>query len=201
MNKHYPPDFEAQIIAWVKKRESEKRFAHTQRVVEMVTQLAQQWQPEHLMVCRLAGWIHDAAKHKSDERLYELAVKYKVEISQAERQNPMLLHGIVAYHKAARKFGFEDERIRTACAYHTTGSPDMNLTDKLLFLADLIEPERDFPLVGTLRQLAFIDVDKAMLLAIDGTLRYLLTQKKMVDPRVILLYNRLLDAQEGLVIP
>lgn len=195
MNRSYTPAFESEIIAWAKKREPEKRFAHTERVVATVTQLAQQWSPDQVMVCRLAGWIHDAAKHKSDERLYELAQHYKVEISQAERQTPMLLHGVVAYHKAAEKFKFHDEQIRTACAYHTTGSPEMNLADKLVFLADLIEPARDFPLVGTLRQLATIDVDKAMLLAIDGTLRYLLTEKKMVDPRVILLYNRLLNSQ------
>ncbi len=195
MNNAYTQELEDQIYAWVKKRQSNKRFAHTQRVVETITQLAERWSPHDVRVCRLAAWLHDAAKHYSDEKLYDLAMRYGVEISTTEEKNPMLLHGIVAYHKAAKKFGLDDPQIRTACAYHTTGSPQMNLVDKLLFLADLIEPAREFPLVGTLRELAFVHIDKAMLLAIDGTLRHLLTKHKMIDPRVILLYNVLLEKE------
>jgi predicted HD superfamily hydrolase involved in NAD metabolism len=189
---HYTPEFEAQIMAWARKKETPRRFAHTQRVVETATLLAEKWAPDQVMVCRLAGWIHDAVKHKPPQNLYRLAQKFGVEISPAERQTPMLLHGVVAYHKAAKKFDFQDEQIRTACAYHTTGHPDMNLVDKLVFLADLTEPERDFPLVETLRQVVMVSVNKAMLLAIDGTLQYLLARKRLIDPRVLLLYNVLI---------
>lgn len=183
-------------MAWARKRQSAKRFAHTERVVEAVTALAEKWSPDEVMMCRLAGWIHDAAKSYSDSKMLQRAQDYRVPISAIEREKPMLLHGIVAYHRAAKKFGIDDARIKTACAYHTTGSPDMSLTDKLLFLADLIEPERNFPLVDHIRDLAMIDVDKAMLLAVDGTLRYLLSSKRIIEPRILLLYNelvRLLD--------
>ena len=111
----------------------------------------------------------------------------------------MLLHGLIAYWRASEKFGLDDHVIRSACAYHTTGSPEMSLPDKLLFLADLIEPVRSFPLVDQIRALAKIDVDQAMLLAVDGTLRYLLSSKRIIDPRIILLYNQLvreLDDEE-----
>lgn len=190
--RDYTPEFETKVMRWAQKRQGKKRFAHTERVVETVTRLAERWLPDQIMVCRLAGWIHDAAKRMSDEALLDYAITHRLEISPTERDVPMLLHGMVAYWQANEKFALNDEQIRTACTYHTTGSPDMNLLDKLLFIADLIEPERDFPLVDALREMALVDVDQTMLLAIDGTLRYLLSQRKLIDPRVILLYNVLL---------
>ena len=187
----YTAELEERIIAWVRKRESAKRFAHTERVVDAVTMLAEKWSPDYLTVCRLAGWIHDACKSYSDAKMLQRAQKYRVPIGPIEWEKPMLLHGVIAYHRAAKKFDLDDERIKSACAHHTTGHPDMNLTDKLVFLADLIEPERNFPLVDHIRDLAMIDVDKAMLLAVDGSLRYLLSSKRIIDPRLLLLYNQL----------
>ncbi|HLA44855.1 MAG TPA: hypothetical protein VJZ27_15530, partial [Aggregatilineales bacterium] len=88
-------------------------------------------------------------------------------------------------------FDLNDERVRTACAYHTTGSPDMNLVDKLVYLADLIEPERDFPQVELLRGGATENIDATILISIDNTVRYLLDRNRPIDPRVIELYNGL----------
>lgn len=187
------PDIEPQIMEWSHKKQSGKRFAHTQRVVETVDALAEKWAPENRFALRLAGWIHDAYKQQDPQKLLSYAQKTGLEISEWERQNPMLLHGMVAYWKAHKKFTLHDDCIRTACTYHTTGSPHMKLTDKLFFLADLIEPGRDFPMVDLIREMAWVDVDKAMLLAIDGTLRYLLSKKAQIDPRVLLLYNELLQ--------
>ena len=159
--------------------------------METVTLLAEKWAPDDIMVCRLAGWIHDSVKNYSDEKMLHQAQKFRIPIGPIEWEKPMLLHGIVAYYRAAKKFDLHDERIKSACAHHTTGHPDMTLTDKLLFLADLTEPDRSFPMVDHIRDLAMIDVDKAMLLAVDGTLRYLLSRKRVVDPRLLLLYNQL----------
>jgi predicted HD superfamily hydrolase involved in NAD metabolism len=188
----YSGQLERDVIQWVRRRESSKRFAHTERVVAEATQLAETWAPHETMVCRMAGWIHDAAKHVPPQDLLEFAMLNDIPVSPAELETPMLLHGIVGYHKAAKKFGIDDDRIRTACAYHTTGSPHMNLTDKIVFLADLIEPERDFPMVDVIRQMAYIDINNAMLISVDNTMRYLLTRMKPIDPRVLLLYNVLI---------
>jgi predicted HD superfamily hydrolase involved in NAD metabolism len=195
----YTDEFEERIIEWVRKRESVKRFAHTERVVATVTILAERWAPDDVMTCRLAGWIHDAAKSYSDSKMLQAAQKYRIPIGPIEWEKPMLLHGAVAYHRAAKKFDLNDERIKTACTHHTTGHPDMNLTDKLLFLADLTEPERNFPLVAHIRDLAMIDIDKALLLAVDGTLRYLLSSKRIIDPRLLLLYNQLVRQLDDLL--
>lgn len=191
----YSEQLEREIIQWARRRESTKRFAHTERVVAEATQLAATWAPQETMVCRLAGWIHDAAKHVPSDELLEFAMLNDIPVSPAELETPMLLHGIVGYHKASKKFGIDDDRIRTACAYHTTGSPYMNLTDKIVFLADLIEPERNFPMVDVIRKMAYVDINQAMLISVDNTMRYLLTRLKPIDPRVLLLYNVLIKEQ------
>jgi predicted HD superfamily hydrolase involved in NAD metabolism len=191
----YTPEFEQVVRAWSKARQKEKRFKHTERVVQTAAQLAEIWSPDEVMVCRLAGWIHDAAKDLPDSDLLHLAREAGIEIREPEVDTPMLLHGAVGYVLASAEFGFEDDRIRTACTYHTTGSPDMSLTDKIVYLADLIEPGRDFPSVGEIRHLAFqVDLDQAMLFSVVHTVRYLMQHEKPIDPRMIELYNVLLKA-------
>lgn len=191
----YTPEFEQSVRAWSKTRQKEKRFKHTERVVQTAAQLAEIWSPDMLMVCRLAGWIHDSAKDLPDSDLLHIAREAGIEIREPEVDTPMLLHGAVGYVLASAEFGFEDDRIRTACTYHTTGSPDMSLTDKIVYLADLIEPGRDFPAVGEIRHLAFqVDLDQAMLFSVVHTVRYLMQREKPIDPRVIELYNVLLKA-------
>jgi predicted HD superfamily hydrolase involved in NAD metabolism len=195
MNSLYTPEFEQKIRKWARKRETVARFAHTERVVETVTTLASRYAPNQIIVCRLAGWIHDAAKHEAPKDLLACAEKYGAEITPTERANPDLLHGVVAYWRAYEEFGLQDEQIRTACAYHTTGHPAMNLVDKLLYIADLIEPGREFPSVETIRQLAKVDVDEALFLALDRTIRHLLDRRKTIETRVVDVYNVLLKTK------
>lgn len=187
------PEFENALREWSREHQTAKRFAHTTRVVETAQKLAEKWLPEEAVICRLAGWIHDAAKELPDKQLLRYALEHHLPISKAEYDTPMLLHGAVAYSMASIEFVFEDERIRTACAYHTTGSPDMNTADKIVYMADLIEPEREFPSVETIRKLAFkVDLDKALFFSIVQTLQYLAQREKPIDPRVVELYNVLI---------
>jgi HD superfamily phosphohydrolase YqeK len=81
----------------------------------------------------------------------------------------------------------------SACALHTTGAPDMSTLDKIIFLADLIEPARDFPKVNKLRRDAKQDLDVALLRAADHTLKYLLKQQRLVDGRLLELHNQLIQ--------
>jgi len=185
----YTPEFEEQVAAWIRKRVSGKRYTHIQGVVQTAERLARVWSPDAVAVCRLAGWIHDAAKHFDDTQMLDRAFLGGVSVRAAERENPMLLHGVVGYLEAAQEFGLDDPQLRSACTFHTTGSPDMNTVDKVVYLADMLEPGRDFAGIDELRQLVLQDLDAALLLAVDMTLRSLLERRKLIDPRVILLYN------------
>jgi predicted HD superfamily hydrolase involved in NAD metabolism len=193
-NPSYTPEFEAAVQAWAEQRIKPKRLAHVRGVVAIVDHLARRYAPDEVMRVRLAGWIHDAAKHLPDTELLRLAEAHQLPITDSERRVPMLLHGAVGYALAAEAFGLDDPRLQTACAYHTTGAPGMNTADKIVFLGDLIEPTRDFPGVEALRAQADHDLDAAVLMAVDYTLRYIIDRRRYMDPRPVLLRNELLVA-------
>jgi len=190
----YTPEFEAKVQAWAESRLKPKRIPHVRGVVETADWMAHQYAPEERMRVRLAAWIHDAAKHLSDDELLEIAEANHLHITESERLVPMLLHGAVGYVVAAKEFGLNDPKIQSACAFHTTGDPNMTAADKIIYVADLIEPTRDFPGVEELRAEAKRDLDAVTLLATDFTLRHLINRGQYIDPRPVFLHNRLVQA-------
>jgi predicted HD superfamily hydrolase involved in NAD metabolism len=189
----YTPEFETKIRDWALNRIPEKRRVHVKGVVEMVDRLARLYAPEDVVLVRLAGWIHDSAKTNADGELLALADQYDVDITDFERRVPMLLHGIVAYHIANDVFHFDDERLATACHYHTTGAPGMSVTDKIVMLSDSIEENtRDYPGIEAIRQAALQDLDTAVKMLIQRTLTYLTDKDRLIDPRIIAVWNELL---------
>ncbi len=190
----YTSEFESQVRTWAEAQIAPTRISHVRGVVQTVDHLAQLYDPEQVSQARLAGWIHDCAKHLPDDELLQWATVYNLPVTDTERQVPDLLHGAVGYALANKVFGFDDPQLLTACAYHTTGAPDMNTLDKIVMLGDLIEPGRDFDGVMRLRKLAEQDLDQAVLLSLDHTLGHLLQQFRLIDPRPVLLRNQLLLA-------
>lgn len=188
----YSPELEERVKAWAKAKIAPGRIPHVEGVVETADRLACRYAPESVLQARLAGWIHDAAKHWSDEELLAFANANGLPISPAERTTPMLLHGTVGYELANAIFSFDDPQLRDACAYHTTGAPGMGPLAKIVFLADMIEPGRDFPGVDVLRSEAEQSLDMAVLHATDQTLRYLIQKQRPADPRALLFRNELL---------
>lgn len=194
MPLEYTPEFEARVQAWVEARLKPKRISHVRGVVETADWMAQLYVPHQRMQARLAAWIHDAAKKLPDEELMRLAELHHLPISEGEMMVPMLLHGAVGYVLAAAEFGLDDPQVQTACAYHTTGDPTMNTLDMIVYVADLIEPTRDFPGVDALRRAAQVSLEGVTLMATDFTLRYLIERGKYIDPRPVHLHNRLVQA-------
>lgn len=195
MSDRYTAEFEAKVREWALARIPPKRHPHVMGVVEMANRLARLYAPQDVMLVRLAGWIHDSAKADSDAELLALAEDYGVNISDFERRVPMLLHGIVAYHMANDVFAFNDERLATACHCHTTGAPGMNITDKIVMLSDSIETNtRDYPGVDEIRRAALDDLDTAVKLLVQRTLSYLMEKDRLIDPRVIAVWNELVSS-------
>ena len=188
----YTPDLEERVAAWAKAKIAPNRISHVENVVQTADALARHYAPDTVMQARLAGWIHDSAKHWSDEELLAFASANGLRVSPAERATPMLLHGAVGYELANAIFGFDDGQLRDACAYHTTGAPGMGPLAKIVFLADMIEPGREFPGVNVLRSEAALDLDMAVLHATDHTLRHLIHKQRPADPRALLFRNELL---------
>lgn len=189
----YTPELENQVIQWLQERISSKLVAHVQRVADTATILAQRFAPDAVGLVRMAGLIHDTAKPFLDSELLQIAKDNHYPIREIEYQVPMLLHGAVGYMLTNRVFSFNDPHLQSACTYHTTGAPEMNTTDKIVFLADLIEPARDFPKVNKIRRTAERDLDAALLRATTYTLKYLIKEKRLVDVRLLELHNRLIS--------
>ncbi len=117
-----------------------------------------------------------------------------------EYQNPFLLHGKAGACLAKDKFGVDDEDILNAIRYHTTGRPKMTLIEKIVFVADYIEPNRKkADNLTELRQMAFENLDEAVLAILEQTLDYLNESGKEIDRHTVITrdyYKKLLRSSE-----
>lgn len=137
-----------------------KRLAHIQGTEEMAARLAARWGADEYRL-RVAGILHDCTKYLSVKEHLALCGQYGVELDEMERTTEKLLHAKTGAIKARYMFG-QDEEIYDAIFYHTTAKANMSLAGKIIYMADYIEPNRDFPEVEELRSLAFEDLDRAM---------------------------------------
>ena len=157
---------------------SSQRIAHTAGCEHEAVQLAKLWgeDPEKAAV---AGILHDSTKNLSYDEQLILCDKYGIILDNAQRENPKLLHAITGAALAKDRFGVSEE-ISQAIRWHTTGKPDMNTLEKIIYLADYIEPTRDFEGVEQLRELAYEDLDKALALGLEMSLEEL--RRQNVEP-------------------
>lgn len=149
------------------------RFEHTEGVMYTAAALAMRY-GEDLEKAQVAGLLHDCAKCISDAKKLKICQKNKISVTGTEEKSPFLLHAKVGAFIAGVKYGIEDEEILSAIACHTTGKPDMSLLDKIIFIADYIEPMRSkAPNLTDVRRLAFEDIDIALFKILSDTLNYL----------------------------
>ena len=159
----------------VKGRLSSKRFAHTLGVVNMAKRLAIHYGIS-IYNAEVAALLHDVMKESPMQCMQDMVQKAEIPVDSEMLQNGALLHGPAGAAYAKLELHIEDESICEAIRVHTLGSTHMSVLDKIIFLADYIEPNRDFPGVEELRALAFQDLNAAVVTAYDGTIRPLLDQ-------------------------
>lgn len=155
------------------------RFDHSVGVSQTAVKLAGLYGGD-VSKARVAGLLHDCARDLSSHILLKMAESFGIVVSDVEAECPMLLHAPVGACLAKADFGITDEEILAAIRCHTTGCRDMSLLAKIIFLADYIEPQRDFPGVDILRELAWRDLDKAVLAGYDQTLLYIIRQGGLI---------------------
>ncbi len=137
-----------------------KRVAHVKGCEEEAVRLAERWGADTERA-REAAILHDVTKkEKLDEQL-RLCEKYGIMLDDMERTEGKLLHSKTGAGIAKYEFGCDDE-VYSAIFWHTTGKEDMALLDKVIYMADYIEPNRDFEGVEELRRLAYSDLDRAL---------------------------------------
>lgn len=179
---------ETQMKQMVQDAISPRRFQHVSGVVETADILARRFgaDPEK---ARIAAWAHDYAREWAVDRWYEVAKERAID--PAFMEVPELMHGPIVATMLPELFEVEDEDIANAVRYHTSGRVGMSLLEKVVCLADYLEPGRDFPGVQELRLLAEQDIDEALASAFDGTIRHLLDRHKPIFPLTVLARNDL----------
>lgn len=173
----------------LKKNLDENRFEHTLGVRYTCAALAMRYEYD-LEKAQVAGLLHDCAKCIPDKKKIKICQKNKIEISQAEENSPFLLHAKVGAYIAREDYGVEDEEILNAIACHTTGKAAMTLLDKIVYIADFIEPHRNTaPHLEAIRALAFQDIDRTMYVILENSLEYLRKKGKEIDPMTQVAYE------------
>lgn len=173
----------------LEKQLSPHRFEHTLGVEYTCCALAMRYEAD-LEQARLCGLLHDCAKHYSGTQLLEECKKYQLPVNEYEKAFPELLHAKVGAYLAKEQYGVNDSAILDAIACHTTGKPNMTLLEKILYIADYMEPNRDrAPNLSKIRTLAFQDLDACLLEILAGTLRYLETNGSIIDPQTKATYE------------
>ncbi len=163
----------------LKRNLSSKRFTHSAGVATMAKHLAEKYgaDPEKAY---LAGWVHDCAKELSLSEMQAIVKENGLSLDKYMMASRALLHGPCGSLLAKSRYGIEDRDIASAIYFHTTGQPGMTLLEKIIFLADYIEPSRDFPGVEKLRKKAEQNLDEAVLAAYDSTISHLLDQQAYI---------------------
>lgn len=169
----------------------EKRYKHCLNVESEAVKLARIYGCDVEMT-RVAAIAHDYAKAYSREELITKAQDFSIEIDEIQYNSPELLHGPVAAQIIRDKYNMEDQDVLNSISYHTTGRVNMTLFEKIIFIADLIEPGRNLDGLATIRELALKDMDKALLLACNLTLVYITQRNYLIHPLTIQFRNSLL---------
>lgn len=173
----------------LKEKLSEDRYEHTLRVYDTAIQLANMYN-ESTEKVTIAALLHDYAKCESKQRLKQLIEKYHLpnELLQFHQE---LWHGPVGAMVAKEKFHITDEKVLHSIYYHTTGRANMSKLELIIFVADYIEPARNFPGVDEVRKLAKNDLKAAARKALQNTIVFLMEKGATIYPDTFLAYNDL----------
>lgn len=169
------------LLEKVKKVLRPDRFQHTLGVVETALQLAERFGADQTKA-EAAAILHDYAKYYPLEEMKRIISSVEGMPQDLLDYSPEVWHAFVGAYLVQKELGIEDEEVLAAIRYHTTGRPHMTVLEKVVFLADYIEPGRDFPGVEEVRQLALTDLDQAICQALKRTIDFLEGNNKKVYP-------------------
>lgn len=170
---------------------SEHRYNHTLGVIDAAVYLAKKYE-ENEDHAYLAALLHDYAKHFTRDQIFEYMESNSLEADEIMINTHQLLHGKIAAHIAKREYGICNQNVLNAIEFHTTGRRQMSRLEKIIYLADFIELGRDYTGVEELRTLAEEDLNRAVLLALNNTIKYVIHIEKVLHTNTIEARNTLL---------
>ena len=165
------------------------RFFHTLGVMHTSACLAMAYDYD-MNDAECAGLLHDCAKCIPNKKKLKMCDDNGVELTEFERSHPFLIHAKLGAFIAGKHYGVSDPEILSAITWHTTGKPEMSLLEKIVYIADYIEPMRcKSPDLPQIRKMAFEDLDECMYLVLKSTVTYLGDDPSNVDPISLRAYD------------
>lgn len=184
----YTPFQREELMQRVQMQMSERRFEHVLGVEEVAIALAAKYGASQEKAS-IAALTHDYAKERPDDEFQLIIERDGFDLELLNYSNA-IWHGLVGATIVQRELGINDVEILEAIRLHTTGAAKMTVLDKIIYVADYIEPGRDFPGVQEARALAMNDLNRALAYETQQTLMHLVEQKKQIYPKTIETYNR-----------
>ncbi|MEI1422171.1 bis(5'-nucleosyl)-tetraphosphatase (symmetrical) YqeK [Bacillus cabrialesii] len=180
-----------EALACVKQQLTEHRYIHTIGVMNTAIELAERFGADSKKA-ETAAIFHDYAKFRPKEEMKQIIARENMP-SHLLDYNPELWHAPVGAYLVQREAGVQDEDILDAIRYHTSGRPGMTLLEKVIYVADYIEPNRAFPGVDEVRKFAETDLNQALIQSIKNTMIFLMKKNQPVFPDTFLTYNWLVS--------
>ncbi|MBQ3441646.1 MAG: bis(5'-nucleosyl)-tetraphosphatase (symmetrical) YqeK [Selenomonadaceae bacterium] len=176
----------------LQRRLKKKRFAHSIGVANTAVKLAKRFGVDETKAY-IAGLLHDCAREFENDELPAQAKARGIEIDEVEREMPLLLHAYIGAKMIKEIYGVDNAEIAQAIWRHTVGAADMTPLDKIIYFADMIEPNRDYPGVEKLRALAeTADLDEILLTAFSESIIFVVQKNSLVHPDTVAARNFLL---------
>lgn len=182
-----------ELLELLQENLSQKRYEHVLRVEEVGIQLAERYGGS-VEKASIACLLHDLKKQEDDQTSRQTIIAENLPLNLLDFGNSVW-HGPVAAVYAQKQLDVSDEDILNAVKNHTVGSEHMSMLEKIVFVADYIEPARNFPAVEKARKLAEKSLDAVVGYASRQTLKHLLENKQKIYPQTILTYNKYLMAE------
>ncbi|MBT2690297.1 bis(5'-nucleosyl)-tetraphosphatase (symmetrical) YqeK [Bacillus sp. ISL-47] len=183
-----------QALAIVKEQLTEHRFIHSIGVMETAIKLAEKYGANEKKA-ELAAIFHDYAKFRPKDEMKEIILSNGMPV-ELLAYNSELWHAPVGAYLAEKEAGITDSEVLDAIRYHTSGRVGMSLLEKVIYLADYIEPGRHFPGVEEVRELANSSLDQALIKSVQNTIMFLVKKGQPVFPATFHTYNDLLMKTE-----
>ena len=180
---------------YIKENIKESRFMHTLGVVSVAKKLANINGVDEESA-EIAALCHDIAKNMKKEDMERLILENNLILTQEEKRSPQLWHSFLAPIVAEKELGITDKEILNAMRWHTTGKENMSKLEKIIYIADMIEPSRVFPGVEDIREETLKDLDGGVLAGLNHTIKFLLDRGCLIDINTINARNYLIINRE-----
>ena len=176
----------------LQRRLKKSRFAHSIGVANTAVTLAKKFGVDETKAY-VAGLLHDCAREFENDELPAQAVRYGIEIGEVEQALPLLLHAYIGAKMIKKIYGVDDAEISQAIYRHTVAAPNMTALDKIIYFADMIEPNRNYPSVNELRALVETKtLDEILLTALSESIIFVVQKNSLVHPSTVAARNFLL---------